>query len=64
MEKDPIMTENSQKNDTTTVNSEKSDKQEEKTEHWDGVLTIDPLTVRRIIEANKYVDDLEEAGEL
>lgn len=64
MEKDPNMTEISQKNDTNVSKSNENDKKEEKTEHWDGVLTIDPLIVKRILEANQLVEDLEDAGEL
>ena len=64
MEKDTHMTENSQDSDTISENAKETNNKDEKTEHWDGVLTIDPLTVRRIIEANKLVDDLEEEGEL
>jgi len=64
MEKNTIMTQNSQELDTNSQKSENSDKKEEKTEHWDGVLTIDPLIVQGILEANKYVEDLEESGEL
>jgi hypothetical protein len=55
-------------NPENTVKSEESEaeeaKKKETTEDWDGILEIDPLTVRRIIEANQLVEDLEEAGEL
>tara|TARA_R110002051_G_scaffold260946_2_gene320852 strand:+ start:1199 stop:1384 length:186 start_codon:yes stop_codon:yes gene_type:complete len=61
MEKEVKLVQNSQ--ESTSESSNKS-KKVEKIEEWDGILEIDPLTVRHIIEANQLVEDLEEAGEL
>jgi len=36
----------------------------EQHEVWSGELTIDPLTVHRIIEANDLIEHLEEQNEL